>query len=47
MDKEKTIAAAKKFLEDQKVVSRYLRGEATKEEITARGIVLATPVEAK
>jgi len=38
------IAAAKKFLEDKKIVSAYLRGEVTKEQLDSRGIKLAMPI---
>lgn len=48
MDKQKNtkqiLSSAKKFLEDKKVVSAYLRGEATKKDLDDRGIKLAMPL---
>lgn len=42
--KEKIISAAKKFLDDKKIVAAYLRGEVTKETLDERGIKLALPL---
>lgn len=36
--------SAKKYLEDKKIVSAYLRGEATKKDLDDRGIKLAMPL---
>ncbi|WP_162927093.1 hypothetical protein [Flavobacterium psychrotrophum] len=38
------LTSAKKFLEDKKMVSAYLRGEVTKEALDDKGIKLAMPL---
>lgn len=38
------LSAAKKYLEDKKIVAAYLRGEVTKKALDERGIKLAMPL---
>lgn len=47
MDTQKShniVLAAKKLLEDKKLIAAYLRGEITKDVLDERGIKLAMPV---
>lgn len=48
MDKKKNttqiVSSAKKFLEDKKIVSAYLRGEVSKKTLDDRGIKLTMPL---
>ena len=43
-DTGKILSSAKKFLEDKKLVSAYLRGEVSKEILDDKGIKLAMPL---
>ncbi|WP_407517844.1 hypothetical protein [Elizabethkingia anophelis] len=44
INKEKALRIIKKSLSDKKIVSQYLRGEITKQELDNRGIKLGKPI---
>lgn len=44
INKEQIISSAKKFLEDKKLVSSYIKGEITKKELDERGIKFTMPL---
>lgn len=43
-DKEKIIQAAKKVMQDKKVIIAYTQGKITKKELNERGVKLAMPL---
>ncbi|MEQ8879086.1 MAG: hypothetical protein RLQ12_05615 [Cyclobacteriaceae bacterium] len=43
-DKEKIIQAAKKVIQDKKVIIAYTQGKITKKELDERGVKLAMPL---
>lgn len=44
LNKEEALRIIKKLLSDKKIVSQYLRGEITKQELDNRGIKLGKPI---
>lgn len=43
-NKKINIEQAKKFLENQRIIKRYLKGEITKKQLDDKGIKLAMPI---
>lgn len=44
MEKKESKEIAKKFLENQKNIKRYLKGEISKKQLNEKGVKLAMPV---
>ena len=45
IDKEKIVEAAKKMVQDKKLIKEYSKGNITKEELEERGVELAMPLD--